>query len=63
MLENFGKNGRLVEHIYWKGNGRLSLKLMGNRQRLNRPSLWLSRGAKVLEIVAQKAKRPNIPCR
>ena len=54
--QGLGKNGRLVEHKYWKGNGPLLSKILGNHQHLNRPSLWQSLGAKALEIIAQKEK-------
>ena len=55
-VKKLGKNGRFAEDNSWKGNGRYSLKILGNHQCQNWLSLWASLRAKALEIVAQKEK-------
>jgi hypothetical protein len=37
----------------WKGNGRHSLKILSNRQRQNRPNLWVSLSATVSAIFSK----------
>ena len=46
MLRNWRENGRFAEDNSRKGNGRYSLKIVGNHQRQNQPNLWASLRAK-----------------
>jgi hypothetical protein len=57
MLKNWGKNGRLEDDKEMEGKRPSFVKILGNRQRQTRLSLWASLWAKALEIVAQKEKR------
>jgi hypothetical protein len=51
------KNSRFDEHKKVEGKRPSFVKILGNHQRQNQPSLWASLWAKALEVVAQKEKK------
>jgi hypothetical protein len=48
--------------MIWQVYGRLSLKIMGNRQRLNIQAFGSRFGQRRWELLLRKRRSPNNPC-